>query len=70
MVEAASDKFKAAFIEFNKSMVEEIERQTQSQTENLKLQAEEYIELSHKFKAKSLVVTTEISEMGDLFKAF
>ncbi len=70
MVEAASDKFKAAFIEFNKSMVEEIERQTQSQTENLKLQAEEYIELSHKFKAKSLVVTTEMAEMGDLFKAF
>jgi hypothetical protein len=34
------------------------------------LQAEEYIELSHKFKAKSLVVTTEMAEMGDLFKAF
>ena len=69
MVES-SDKFRAAFNEFNKSMVEEIERQIQHQGEKLAWQIEEYIKLSEKVKAKSVIVTRELAEMGDLFKAF
>jgi hypothetical protein len=33
-------------------------------------QVEEYIKLSEKVKAKSVIVTRELAEMGDLFKAF
>ena len=65
MVET-SEKFKAALIEFNKSMLEEIERQTKDQEEKI----EEYIELQSRIKAKSAVVTRELTEMAKIFRAF
>ena len=74
MVDAVSDKFSAAFTEFKKSMVEEIERQTSlqktSQGQNLEWLAEQYIQLSQKVKAKSVIVTRELAEMIELFKSF
>ena len=51
-------------------MVEEIERQTKSQGEKLEWQADQYIELALRIKTKSAVVTRELAEMGDLFRAF
>jgi hypothetical protein len=36
----------------------------------LEWQAEEYIELSFKVKAKSVVVVKELAEMADMFKVF
>ena len=53
-------------VEFIKSKLEEIERQTQGFGE----QAEECIELQSKIKAKSAVVTRELSEMANIFRAF
>jgi len=65
MVET-SDEFIAAMVEFNRSMMQEIERKTKE----CAVQAEECIELQSKIKAKSAVVTRELTEMANIFKVF
>ena len=47
-------------------MLEEIERQSKDQEEKI----EEYIELQSRMKAKSAVVTRELTEMAKIFRAF